>query len=90
MIERVLTTTIGKACLEAGFESATLAGVLTIAREILADQAIVIECEVEHVHDMGPLTWVGCTDRRGYIRVGRGHRGTPGKALAIILSLGEE
>jgi len=94
MIERALKSTIGKACLEAGFDSATLAGILTIAREILAEQAIVIEGKVGH-HGMPEAgKWTNFYYAEGGRLVATlasgNHIGTPGKAIAIIISLEEQ
>lgn len=87
MIERVLKNTIGRACLEAGFPSATLAGILTIAREILAEKAIVIECEVGHDGAGSLDEWTTIYDiSDGEVAFAqRGIHGTPGKAMAIIV-----
>ena len=59
--------------------------------DALADQAIVIECEVEHDNDEHcPLTTIDYSDaetRHPQVLVIRGTHGTLGKALAIIIPL---
>ena len=64
---------------------------LILGHDTLAEQAIVIECEVEHGY-LGisgkPYTNVIVYDIGAHIM--DGHHGTPGKAIAIILSLEEE
>jgi len=65
--------------------------------DALAEQAIVIECEVEqrasYFRSAGPFTllWLPTADTSTMtmVRV-KGHHGTPGKAIAIIVSLAPE
>jgi len=58
----------------------------------LAEQAIVIECEVEHrsaPQSLWAYTWAGSLDKISGLAI-EGHHGTPGKAIAIIVPLEED
>jgi len=88
MIERAMGPFTDLAACYLGGEGAMI--------DALADQAIVIECEVEHGKTESGF---GMTDvpiqarpslgspYRWVIRSVEGHWGTPGKALAIIIAL---